>query len=139
MREEAAIDKLLRLGQQQGHVTIDQITRILPIASMSEGEISRAVQRLEEAGVPVEIDEEWTADRRDGAAGGPLPPAAEAPEAVLPPTNSTTGKRPHSVTMGVGRVVPDMPTGSARRASWLPLAVLAFVAVALLVLLGALD
>jgi hypothetical protein len=51
-----AFDSLVQLGRRQGGLTIDDIRQALPIDDMTIEEIADMVARLEEVGIPVEID-----------------------------------------------------------------------------------
>lgn len=50
------LDRLIDTGRQRGGLEIDDIRQALPIDTMSIEEISNVLVRLEEAGIPVEID-----------------------------------------------------------------------------------
>lgn len=69
-----AVDRLIALGRRQGFVTTGQIDREMPVDRMSEVEIAEIVDRLERAGVPVELDEALTMPGGDGAQALPSPP-----------------------------------------------------------------
>ena len=49
-------DRLLKLGQQKGGLTTDDLVRALPIEAMTVEEIASLITRLEGANVPVEVD-----------------------------------------------------------------------------------
>ena len=49
-------DRLLKLGQQKGGLTTDDLVRVLPIEAMTVEEIASLITRLEGANVPVEVD-----------------------------------------------------------------------------------
>jgi hypothetical protein len=51
------LDRLISLGRKQGQLTIQDLETNLPIHSMSTDEIALIVVHLEEAGVPVELDD----------------------------------------------------------------------------------
>ncbi|WP_207481007.1 RNA polymerase sigma factor region1.1 domain-containing protein [Arenibaculum pallidiluteum] len=94
--QQPALDRLLEMGRRQGYVTVDQITETLPVASMSEADIARAIERLEQSGIAVELDDEWVESRR-------APDAAASPPAdVLPPDETE---------------IPPMGAGASRHAS----------------------
>jgi hypothetical protein len=63
--DPSAVDRLLALGRRQGFVTTSQIDRELPVDRLSEAEIAEIVDRLERAGVPVELDEGLSTERPD--------------------------------------------------------------------------
>lgn len=74
--EEAAFRHLVDLGRERGFVTLDQVSAELPIDDMSQTELAATLDRLERAGVSVEIDEELTRGR-------PLP-VEDVPDFRLP-------------------------------------------------------
>jgi hypothetical protein len=74
--EEAAFRRLVDLGRERGFVTLDQVSAELPIDEMSQTELAETLDRLERAGVTVEVDEELTRGR-------PLP-VADTPDFRLP-------------------------------------------------------
>jgi hypothetical protein len=51
------LDRLISLGREQGQLTIQDLETNLPIHSMNTEEIALIVVHLEEAGVPVELDD----------------------------------------------------------------------------------
>jgi hypothetical protein len=57
---EAAFRRLVEMGREQGFVTLDQVSAVLPIDSMSQTELAATLDRLERSGVSVEVDEELT-------------------------------------------------------------------------------
>jgi Sigma-70 factor, region 1.1 len=70
-----AIDRLIALGRRQGFVTTGQIDLEMPVDRMSEVEIAEIVDRLERAGVSVELDEALTMPGgRNGAQATPSRP-----------------------------------------------------------------
>jgi hypothetical protein len=74
--EEAAFRRLVDLGRERGFVTLDQVSAELPIDDMSQTELAATLDRLERAGVSVEVDEELTRAR-------PLP-VEDVPDFRLP-------------------------------------------------------
>ncbi|HEV7371626.1 RNA polymerase sigma factor region1.1 domain-containing protein [Arenibaculum sp.] len=69
--DPSAVDRLLALGRRQGFVTTAQIDRELPVDELTEVEIAEIVDRLERAGIPVELDEGVSTERPGGPADGP--------------------------------------------------------------------
>jgi hypothetical protein len=57
---EAAFRRLVEMGREHGSVTLDQVNAVLPVDSMSQTELAQTLDRLERAGVSVEVDEELT-------------------------------------------------------------------------------
>lgn len=104
-----AVERLVALGRRQGFVTTGQIDREMPVDRMSEVEIAEIVDRLERAGVPVELDEGLTMPG-DGTRDRPSPSVTvlhlpEEPPARMP-------ARP------AGKAAPAAgPPGSPRPAS----------------------
>jgi hypothetical protein len=74
--EEAAFRRLIDLGRERGFVTLDQVSAELPVDDMSQTELAETLDRLERAGVSVEVDEELTRAR-------PLP-VEDVPDFRLP-------------------------------------------------------
>ena len=74
--EDAAFRRLVDLGRERGFVTLDQVSAELPIDDMSQTELAATLDRLERAGVSVEVDEELTRSR-------PLP-VEDPPDFRLP-------------------------------------------------------
>jgi hypothetical protein len=74
--EDAAFRRLVHLGRERGFVTLDQVSAELPIDDMSQTELAATLDRLERAGVSVEVDEELTRAR-------PLP-VEDVPDFRLP-------------------------------------------------------
>jgi Sigma-70 factor, region 1.1 len=59
------IKRLTEMGQQRGHVTLDQIKSVLPVEQMSGEELGVAMARLESAGIDVQIGPEFLRSRAD--------------------------------------------------------------------------
>jgi hypothetical protein len=57
---EAAFRRLVEMGREHGSVTLDQVNAVLPVDGMSQTELAQTLDRLERAGVSVEVDEELT-------------------------------------------------------------------------------
>ena len=74
--EDAAFRRLIDLGRERGFVTLDQVSAELPVDDMSQTELAETLDRLERAGVSVEVDEELTRSR-------PLP-VEDVPDFRLP-------------------------------------------------------
>jgi Sigma-70 factor, region 1.1 len=58
--DDANWQRLIRIGRERGALTIDDLRTALPVELMTPEELADAVMRLEDAGVPVELDE-WLA------------------------------------------------------------------------------
>jgi hypothetical protein len=81
MSRDASYRRLLELGKQQGGLTAEDLRQALPIDQMSMDEISRVLVRLEDAGIPVEIDQAlFSPGHRNSGPGDPvrLPKHTEA-------------------------------------------------------------
>ena len=81
---EAAFNRLVEMGREQGFVTLDQVNATLPVDSMSQIELAQTLDRLERSGVSVEVDEELTRRPRvyDGDEADDVPdlPLPEPPD-----------------------------------------------------------
>lgn len=88
-RREAALQRLLAIGRQRGHVTLEEVKAALPVAEMGAEELGRAMLRLEEAGVEVRLEGDLLRPRPGSEAADPppvtLPPGAEPAPARAPP------------------------------------------------------
>ena len=76
-------DLLARLvadGRKRGRLTVEDLAQVLPIDSMAPGEIALVVAHLEEAGVPVEVDEALLQGRPASGAARPAPGGFTLPE-----------------------------------------------------------
>jgi hypothetical protein len=51
------LDSLIALGRSRGHLTTEDLAAALPVEAMAPDEIALVVVHLEDAGIPVEIDE----------------------------------------------------------------------------------
>jgi len=61
------LDRLIALGRQQGQLTTLDLETNLPIHSMSAEDIALIVVHLEEAGIPVELDDSLMAPNSNPA------------------------------------------------------------------------
>jgi hypothetical protein len=81
---EAAFNRLVEMGREQGFVTLDQVNATLPVDSMSQIELAQTLDRLERSGVSVEVDEDLTRRPRvyDGDEADDVPdlPLPEPPD-----------------------------------------------------------
>lgn len=55
--DELAVRRLVALGRQNGALTLTQIRSILPVDRMTEAQIGEALEKVEAAGIPIEIDD----------------------------------------------------------------------------------
>lgn len=58
------LDQLIARGRSRGHLTTEDLASALPVETMTPDEIALVVVHIEEAGVPVELDEELLAGPR---------------------------------------------------------------------------
>jgi hypothetical protein len=70
MQHDLAIQQLKATGARQGHVTLEQIKRVLPVDEMTPEEIGRIVMRLEDQGVEVRLENDLLRPRADADADG---------------------------------------------------------------------
>lgn len=107
---DTAFRRLVEMGREQGFVTLDQVSAVLPIDSMSQRELAETLDRLEQSGVSVEVDEELMHRPRgaggDGAADMsdfrlPEPPEEDDARVVplRPRAQSGTGSQGRPVAM----------------------------------------
>ncbi|GJD98663.1 RNA polymerase sigma factor region1.1 domain-containing protein [Methylobacterium isbiliense] len=88
--DRPTLDRLIARGRAQGHLTTGDLRGALPIAAMSPDDIALVVIEIEEAGVPVDLDEGLLAEgpARSRPTGPALPDAgrreAEAPPPSVP-------------------------------------------------------
>ncbi|HEY8381279.1 MAG TPA: RNA polymerase sigma factor region1.1 domain-containing protein [Microvirga sp.] len=88
------LEQLIAHGRSRGHLTTEDLASALPVETMTPDEIALVVVHLEEAGVPVELDEELLAGPRHRPtlmAGAPdlylkepVPQPAAEPVALTP-------------------------------------------------------
>jgi hypothetical protein len=106
---DTAFRRLVEMGRERGFVTLDQVSTVLPIDRMSQRELAETLDRLEQSGVSVEVDEELTHRPRgadgDGAADMsdfrlPEPPDDDARVVPLRPrAQPGTGSQGQRVAM----------------------------------------
>lgn len=111
----AAVERLIEQGRRTGRLTTDDLNRALPIQSMSAEEIAAVVDRLDAAGIDVDVDERLTGGRpRPQRQGEPLS-TTQPPYAA--PAVSEPGVRP-SREGWVGTHGDAPAHGSRRAPSW---------------------
>ncbi|ACL61513.1 RNA polymerase sigma factor region1.1 domain-containing protein [Methylobacterium nodulans] len=96
--DRATLDRLIARGRAQGQLTTADLRRELPIDGMSPDTIALVLIELEEAGIPVELEESLLAPGR--AAPSALPPAelpqrnraAAEPPAAAPPAAAAAAR-----------------------------------------------
>ena len=112
---DTAFRRLVEMGREKGSVTLDQVSAVLPVNSMSQRELAETLDRLEQSGVSVEVDEELTHRPRGAAGNGvdemqdfrlPDPPDDDGARVVplRPRQQAATGSQGRPVAM---TVVPE--------------------------------
>ncbi|NYZ15925.1 hypothetical protein HL658_25575 [Azospirillum sp. RWY-5-1] len=117
---DAAVQRLIEQGRRTGRLTTDDLSRALPIQSMDPAEIAAVVDRLDAAGIDVDVDERLTGGRprpQRGAAGSPAPTLPPTIPPVAAPAVSEPGVRP-SREGWVGTHGDAPAHGSRRAPSW---------------------
>lgn len=61
--DSSTLNRLVALGQSKGRLTTEDLADALPVGSMSADDVALVVVHLEDAGIPVELDEHLLADR----------------------------------------------------------------------------
>lgn len=128
------LDRLIALGRQQGQLTTLDLQNNLPIASMSAEEIALIVVHIEEAGVPVELEDSLMAPHSK-----PTSAPARSAEIIPFPDREAAGRMkkrsaPLQKTAPV-RAQPAFVQQEKRAAHW---AVAAAGLLVLLLMIGAL-
>ena len=88
MIDSGAFEKLLALGRSKGGLDTEDIRRALPVAQMSPEDIALVLVHIEEAGVPVEVEDSLLTGAAERAAftpGAAPPPVIDLPGAASPP------------------------------------------------------
>lgn len=137
---DAAVQRLIEQGRRTGRLTTDDLSRALPVQTMSAAEIAAVVDRLDAAGIDVDVDERLTGGRpRPQRQAEPLSPTLP-PYAA--PAVSEPGVRP-SEDGWVGTHGDAPAHGSRRAPSWevdgvnmMPVVALGASALVLLIALG---
>ncbi|ACA20912.1 hypothetical protein M446_6660 [Methylobacterium sp. 4-46] len=92
--DRATLDRLIARGRERGELTSADLRAALPISGMSPDAIALVLIELEEAGVPVELEEDLLAPGR-GFSAAP-PPAAELPAGREVPRAAPPGPAAHA-------------------------------------------
>ncbi|HEX2552235.1 MAG TPA: RNA polymerase sigma factor region1.1 domain-containing protein [Microvirga sp.] len=136
--DSGTLARLVALGRAKGQLTNADLEDALPVASMSPDDIALVVVHLEEAGVPVELDESLLGGQ-PSRPPDPVRPAEfvareEPARAVPPPPGLSPSRGPEPAATRTGR--DGSPPGpSVHRAVALAgLAVLALLLVAVLLI-----
>ena len=83
------LDRLVALGRDRGHLTTEDLRNALPVDAMAPDEIALVVVHLEEAGVPVDLDEAFLAP-------GPRSPTSHTAPDRIELVDSRPEERPAS-------------------------------------------
>lgn len=142
--DETAYRQLEEIGRRDGRVTTDDMTGVLPIQQMSPGDIAGVIERLEKAGVEVDVDEKLLRPHPGAREAGPAPGVVDAHPAA--PHISTPGARPASsreiASMGEAHhddhhhAKRGAPTWNVGGIDMLPMVCIGVVALVLIVALG---
>lgn len=130
--DSLAVERLIALGRRQGFVTTDQIDHELPVELLTEVEIAEIVERLERAGIPVELDEA-VAVPRAGSDGLRLDAPTLLPDEPPRPPRDVSGSR-HPVSPGP-RADRNAATGSPTASPSMSSRILLLIAAALAAIL----
>jgi len=110
--DDTAFRRLVEMGREKGSVTLDQVSAVLPVNSMSQKELAETLDRLERSGVSVEVDEELTRKPRGASGDG----VDETPDFRLPKPPDDEGERvvpirPRQQAAGSSQARPVAMTG----------------------------
>ena len=130
-------------GRRGGRMSVEELGRILPIDRMSGAEVAEVVDRLERAGIDVDVDPMLTRRHPDTTAGnseGVVDLASPAAPAISAPTVRPT--TPADI-VAMGDPHPHARRGHHRAPTWnvngvelLPILAMGIVALVLIVTLG---
>ncbi|MGQ9365446.1 hypothetical protein [Azospirillum sp. ST 5-10] len=137
--DETALARLQDIGRRQGRIGAEELGRILPVDRMSPGDIARVVERLESAGIEVDLDPSLLKPRADRDAGdmGVVDIASPAAPAVSAPGVRPSGS--HDVaSMGAthGHGTRRAPTWERGGIDLIPIVSIGVVAIVLIVALA---
>ena len=140
-QHDLAIRRLKEIGEQQGHVTLEQIMDVLPIDDMTPEEIERVVMQLEEAGVEVVLEEDLLRPRPRLVEDGNVP-FDDTPVDTTPIVSHSEGKPivpPAPLAASPASAAPNAGSPSAGYARGLHrTASLTLVAVLVVIIIGVL-
>ncbi|WP_029007745.1 hypothetical protein [Azospirillum halopraeferens] len=139
--DETALTRLEDVGRRQGRISAEDLGRILPVDRMSPGDIARVVERLESAGIDVDVDPALLHGRSDGGAAAgdagvvsiarPAAPAVSAP-GVRPSTSHDAASMGSTHGHGTRRA----PTWNYEGVDLIPIVSIGAVALLLIVALA---
>ena len=86
MLSPVVLEALRTAARQHGHVTVETLGRVLPVARLSPEELARTIAEIEDAGIPIEIDRKLQRPRRSVVREEPIgrAPPAEPPATPQP-------------------------------------------------------
>lgn len=90
------IDRVLAIGRERGSLTVAELNRLLPVERMAPEEIARLIVRLEDAGIPVELDDDELTRPAPGQPSVEVPPAID----LAPPPPEPVAAPPRPVAAG---------------------------------------
>ena len=130
-------------GRRGGRLTVEDLGRVLPLDSMSATEVEAAVERLERAGIDVDVDPALTRPHPDASSGNsdgvvtmasPAAPAISSPR-VHPTTQADIVAMGHSHPHG-HHGHRRTPTWTVNGVEMLPMLSVLIVALVLIAALG---
>lgn len=90
------IDRVLAIGRERGSLTVSELNRLLPVERMAPEEIALLIARLEDAGIPVELDDDELTRPAPGRPSPETPPAVD----LAPPPPEPVAAPPRPVAAG---------------------------------------
>ena len=101
-----ALDRLIELGRPAGSLRIGDLGRMLPVETMTVGEIAEVVARVEEAGISVVVDPALEAPHHRNRA----PIYAVSGQPALSGAKSTDGSRLEALATSIKEKKSQTPT-----------------------------
>ena len=139
--DETAVSRLHDIGRRQGRISAEELGRILPVDRMAPGDIARVVERLESAGIEVDLDPSLLAPRagagRDAGDAGVVDIASPAaPASTAPGVGPSSSHEVASMGASHGRGSRRAPTWERGGIDLIPIVSIGVVAVVLIIALG---
>ncbi|RDI62659.1 RNA polymerase sigma factor region1.1 domain-containing protein [Microvirga subterranea] len=135
--DQNTLESLIALGRQKGSLTNRDLEAALPTGAMSVEDIALVVLQLEEAGVPIDLDEDLLSRSQGAVASRPLQSAE-----ILPfPKRSDDPPKAHpmqelSAALSPAPQTPSVAAIPSRRAHWAVIgSILIVVLIALAILI----
>ena len=101
--DKTSLDRLVALGRKSGRLTTENLRDVLPIAAMSANDIALVVVHLEDAGIPVELEDSLLTEPKR-----PQPAATQGAEIVPLPDRSGSPRSSTSEAVPLQLGVPPM-------------------------------